>query len=305
MTTLELDSHTIEVSNEDKLYFPDAGLTKGDLVDYYRRVADTMLPHVEGRPLVMHRFPDGIQGDGFIQKEVSRHFPDWVTTAELRKEGGTVTHVVADSAATLTYLAGQACITPHVWLSRVDRPEHPDQLVFDLDPPGGAGGAVVAHAARALRQVLDELELPAYAKSSGSKGLHVHVPLDRSATFDATRPFSKGVGDLVAARHPDRITTAARKAERKGRLFLDTLRNSYAQHAAAPYAVRALPGAPVAVPLDWDEATSSRFDPRRVTVENVFRRLAQKDDPWAGMHRSATSLDDARRRLQEVRDAGP
>lgn len=290
-------SRSVEVSNPEKLYFPDDGITKGDVVEYYRRVADRMVPHLRDRPLVMHRFPEGIEGHGFFQKDAPRHFPGWVRTARLPKEGGAVRYVVADDEATLVYLAGQGCLTPHVLLSSAGRPRHPVELNFDLDPSDD-DGASVPFAARALRRVLDELELDGFVNSSGSRGLHVHVPLDGEADFDATRPFTKAVGDLLAARHPDRITTEHRKADRRGRLFMDTLRNSYGQHAVAPYAVRDRPGAPVAVPLDWDESTSAGFDPRRITIANVFRRLAQKEDPWADMARAAASLSAARTRLE-------
>ena len=295
MTTLTVDRHEIEVSNPDKVFFPDAGVTKGDLVEYYRKVAEWMLPHLEDRPLVMHRFPDGIGGTDFIQKDVPDYFPDWIDRADLKKADGTVTHVIASDAATLVYLANQAVLTPHVWLSRVDRSNHPDQLIFDLDPGDDPG--TVSQAAGWLREMLDELGLVPYAKSSGSRGIHVHVPLDRSADFDEVRAFARDLAGLLEEQHPEELTTAARKRDRGGRLFLDTMRNAYAQHAVAPYGVRDRERAPVAVPLDWDEATASSFDPQRVTVRNVFRRLSQKDDPWDGMARRARSLGEPRARL--------
>lgn len=298
MTVIRVDGHDIDLSNPDKVFFPDSGITKGDVVDCYRRIADTMLDHLRGRPLVMQRFPDGIDGDGFIQKQAPDYFPDWIATVELSKEDGSVRHVVADSPATIAYLANQGCISFHALLSRAERPEHPAELVFDLDPPDDdEAGAAVAFAARELHHLLTELRVSGYAKSSGSRGIHVHVPLDGQAAFDEDRGFSQAVGDLLASRHPDRLTTAQRKADRQGRLFIDTLRNAYAQHAVAPYSLRARPGAPVAVPLDWDEATSSSFDPQRITLANVFRRIAHKDDPWAAMPQASASLPDVTRKL--------
>jgi len=247
----------------------------------------------------MQRFPNGIDGEGFIQKEVPRYFPDWIERATLAKRKGTVTHVLGNDAATLVYLASQAMVTPHVWLSRADQPDHPDQLIFDLDP--GEDAHVVPRAAAAVRDLLDRLGLPAYAKSSGSRGIHVHVPLDRSASFDEVATFALDAARVLEHENPDELSTSFRKSDREGRLFLDTLRNAYAQHAVAPYGVRPEPDAPVAVPIDWDEATAADFDPQRVTVANVFRRLSRKKDPWEGMMRHAQSLTKARERLDGIR----
>lgn len=295
---LQIQRRSVRLPNPDKVMFPDAEITKADLVTYYRDVSDLVLPHLEGRPLVLERYPDGIGEDGFYQKEAGDHFPDWLRTAEMQKEGGTVNHVVCDDEATLAYLVGQAMITPHVWLSRVDEPDRAEQLVFDLDPSDGLGA--VPEAAGVLHDLLDEIELVAFAKSSGSRGIHVHVPLDGAADFGEARRFARDLADLAAERHPDLLTTAQRKEKRQGRLFLDINRNAYAQTAVAPFGVRARPGAPVAVTLDWDEATSSSFDPRAFTIENVFRRLSQKDDPWAGWRRRARSLTEPRKRLEEM-----
>lgn len=300
-TELKIGRRSVRLPNPDKVMFPRAGITKSDLVAYYRDVSDLVVPHLQNRPLVLERYPDGIGEGGFYQKEAGDHFPDWVSTAEMKKEGGTVNHVVCDGEATLAYLVGQAMITPHVWLSRVDEPAHPEQLVFDLDPSDGL--EAVPTAAGILHELLDEVELVAFAKSSGSRGIHVHVPLDGSADFDEARRFARDLADLAADRNPDLLTTAQRKEKREGRLFLDINRNAYAQTAVAPFGVRARPGAPVAATLDWDEATSSSFDPRAFTIENVFRRLSQKDDPWSGWRRHARSLTAPRKRLDDLIDA--
>ena len=212
----------------------------------------------------------------------------------VEKEGGTVRHVVCDDAATLVYLANQACLTPHVWLSRADRLHHPDRLVFDLDPSSDDLGRV-REAARILREALGELELPPYLMTTGSRGFHVWVPLDRSWAFDDVRGFAHDLARVLAARHPDRLTVEQRKAGRGDRVFLDYLRNGYAQTAVPPYAVRARPGAPVATPLDWDELDG--MEPRRYTLANLFQRLGQKDDPWAAIDAEATALAAARKTL--------
>jgi bifunctional non-homologous end joining protein LigD len=300
-TTLKLGRRTVEVSNPDKPFFPDDGLTKGDLVAYYRRVGETMLPYLRDRPATLHRFPDGIEGDDFYQQQRPDHLPDWVGGAELsRRSGGAVTHTVIDSVAALVVVANTGCITPHVWLSRVDQPERPDQLVFDLDPPADGGFEVVRFAARTLRELLDEIGLAPLVKTTGSKGLHVVVPLARRHDFEEVRDFAGRIAELLAARHSDRLTTEQRKDRRRGRLYLDVQRNAYGQHAVAPYAVRALPGAPVATPIEWSELSNADMGPRRYTVQNIFRRLGQRDDPWQGAWRHARSLEKPRRRLTEL-----
>ncbi|QLE76465.1 ATP-dependent DNA ligase [Streptomyces rectiverticillatus] len=310
--------HTVEISRPEKVLFPGdgdgggtagdsaraAGLTKADLAEYYRTVARRMLPHLRGRPLMLERCPDGVEGECFMQKDVPDHFPEWVHRAELAKEGGTVTHVVCDDTATLVYLAGQACITPHRWLARADRPDCPDRLVVDLDPPGASGDdfTLVRETALLLRELLDELRLPSMVMATGSRGLHVLVPLDRRAPFDDVRAFARDLADVLAARDPDRLTTEPRKTARRGRLYLDTQRNAYAQTAVAPYAVRARPGAPVAAPLSWDEVGDPALTAGRWTVTTVGSRLG--DDPWPGEGAAAPrgrSLGPARRRLDALR----
>lgn len=258
-----------------------------------------MLLHARGRPVHMQRFPDGIEGEEIQQKQAPDYFPDFVARARVpRKRGGSVTHVVIENAETLTYLAGQACITPHLWLSRVDHLDCPDQVIFDLDPRGRELEQVRAGAS-ALRELLAEIGLFAYLKATGSRGLHVVAPLDGGASFDETRSFARGVAGLLADREPGRFTVEQRREKRRGRLYLDTARNAYAQTAVAPYAVRALLGAPVSCPLDWQEL--GRAEPQRFTVHNLARRLARKDDPWAEISRDARSLREPERRLEELR----
>jgi len=299
---LPYGSYTFEASNLDKVMDPNSGLTKGGVVDYYERIAEHLLPHARDRPLVLRRFPDGIEQDGFYQKQAGSHFPDWVETVRVSKSGGeTQDLVVAQRAATLAYLGDQAALELHGWLSRRDRLDHPDQLVFDLDPPGDDFGPV-REAARRLHAVLEEeLGLTAFVKTTGSKGLHVVTALDRSADFDAVRGFARGVAKLLAVRHSDTLTVEQRKAKRAGRLYLDTARNAYAQTAVLPYALRAKPGAPVATPLAWDELGDGSLHAQRYRVDNIFRRLAQRDDPWAGFGRRAASLKGPGETLDELR----
>jgi bifunctional non-homologous end joining protein LigD len=290
-------SSSITISKPSKALFPD-GMTKADLAGYYERVAAAMLPLVRGRPVHMQRFPDGIEGREIQQKQAPAYFPDFVTRARVpRKRGGSVEHVVIDKPETLIYLVDQACITPHVWLSRSEKLECPDRLIFDLDPPR-PDPRVLRQGARALRSLLEDVGLSAYLMTTGSRGLHVVAPLDRSAGFGESRALARSLAQVLVARHPERFTLEQRKNRRGERLYLDTARNGYAQTAVAPYAVRALPGAPVATPLVWDEL--SRTGPQRFTARNVPRRLAAKGDPWGGIERDAAALSDARAMLARL-----
>ncbi|MGE0822112.1 MAG: non-homologous end-joining DNA ligase [Candidatus Binatia bacterium] len=294
--------YTIEISNPEKLFFPDSDLTKGDLIEYYEQIAPVMLPHLRDRLVTMHRFPDGIKGEDFYQKDVPDYFPAWIKTVTVEKEEGYLVQLVIQNTASLVYLANQACITLHVWPSRVDRRHHPDRMIFDLDPSGEDFGAV-REAARALRSVLAEVGLLAFVMTTGSRGLHVTVPLDRRSDFTAVRGFATQVAELVVGRNPQRFTTQQPKNKRHGRVFLDVLRNAYAQHAVAPYAVRAQPGAPVATPIGWEELDDHTVHARSYTMRNLFRRLGQKEDPWKDMARHARALTHPRRRLQALLDS--
>ncbi|MDX3226865.1 non-homologous end-joining DNA ligase [Streptomyces sp. ME19-01-6] len=289
---------TVPISRPEKVLFPDDGITKSDLVDHYRAVSRLILPQVRGRPLMMERHPDGIGGSPLMQKNAPDYFPDWVRRAVVPKEDGEVTHVVCDDVATLVYLADQACLTPHRWLSRADRPHHPDRLVLDLDPPPDADFEKVRWAARRVCGLLGELGLPGLLMTTGSRGLHVVVPLDRRADFDSVRNFARDAADLLAARHPDRLTTEPRKAERGGRLYLDTQRNGYAQTAVAPYAVRARRGAPVAAPIAAEELDDPELTADRWTLRTFGDRLER--DPWAKTRTRGRSLLVPRRRLAEL-----
>jgi bifunctional non-homologous end joining protein LigD len=279
---IKIDGHTIEITHPDKLFFPENGYTKLDMVKYYERIAPVMLPHMEGRPVTMLRMTEGIHGESFYHKETPAYFPDWIKRVPIAKEDGVTHYVVCDSAAVLTYLADQACVTPHLWLSRFDKPNNPDMLIFDLDP-SGTDFEKVRKAAFLLRDVLVELAMPVYVKTTGSRGLHVVTPLDRSAGFDEVRAFADEVARYLAKANSKDLTVEQRKEKRTGRVFIDTLRNSYAQTAVAPYALRARPGAPVATPITWDELKQSKIQPQSFNMKNIFERLGKVKDPWSMM----------------------
>ncbi|MEU5996667.1 non-homologous end-joining DNA ligase [Streptomyces sp. NPDC047197] len=316
--TLRAGRRTVQLHRPDKVLFPPgggggdggdggtegsgkAGYTKGDLADYYRSVAPFMLPHLRGRPLMLERHPDGLDGPRFMQKDTPDHYPDWITRAEVAKEGGTVTHTVCDDTATLLYLADQACLTLHRWMSRVGGiggVSHPDRLVFDLDPAKDDFGPV-RDAARLLGELLDHVGLPSALMTTGSRGLHVIVPLNGRHDFDDVRAFAKDVAETLARAHPEQLTTAARKKDRGDRLYLDVQRNAYAQTSVAPFSVRARPGAPVAVPVAWDAIDDPALGARRWTIADAAEQA--RTDPWAGLLRSGRALGPARRKLRALR----
>lgn len=288
----------MQISNPDKVLFPDDGVTKADLADYYLRVADAMLPWLRDRPAAMIRYPDGLRGAGIMQKNVPRYFPDWIRTADVPKQGGSLRQVVCDRTDTLVYLAGQACIEVHAFLSRLGRLRQPDQLIFDLDPPDEVPFRDVVSVTKGLRRLLeDDLGLASFVKTTGGRGLHVHVPLSAADDFDAARDFALQVARTLADRHPDLATTEQRRASRGGRIYLDVMRNAYAQLAVAPYSIRARPGAPVATPLSWTELDDRALDPGQFTIATVPGRSG---DPWALMRRRRFGLGRARRAVARI-----
>jgi bifunctional non-homologous end joining protein LigD len=296
-----VDDAQVTVTHPERIVFPDIGLTKGEVVEYYRRIAPYLLPHLRGRPLTMMIFPKGVGERGTYVKERRAHFPDWVGTAKVetsaatqRKRGdASLVMPVVDSTAALVYIANQGMITPHVWLSRADRPHHPDRLVFDLDPSTD-DFALVRKTALELRRVLEEHGLVPFVKTTGSRGLHVTVPLDRSATIDEVRAFADAVAREMVERHPERLTVEFSKASRGDRLFLDVMRNAYAQTEIAAYGLRGRPNAPVAAPLEWDEVGDSSLTADKWTVRNIFRRLARRADPWVTIDHCARPLPHVR-----------
>jgi bifunctional non-homologous end joining protein LigD len=296
--------YRVEITHPDKVLFPEIGLTKRGLVGYYREVARSLLPHLAGRPLTQQRFPAGVAEEGFYQKEFPDAFPDWVARCRLElkepRDGETrQTQVVCRNMATLVLLAQYNCVTPHVWTSRCDRLDRPDQVVFDLDPAGD-DFEEVRFAARVVRAALEELGLVAFAKTTGSRGIHVHVPLRREHSFDRVRAFARELAERLADRHPERLTVEQRKAERGGRLYLDVTRNAWGQTVVPPYAVRARAEAPVALPIPWAALDDGAVGPRSFRVDNVAATIAGREDPWSGFARHARSLTGPERRLARL-----
>jgi bifunctional non-homologous end joining protein LigD len=281
MREIKAGRHIIEISHPDKLYFPDAGITKEDVLQYYSDMSDYILPHMKERAVTMHRFPDGIESENFYQHKASDYYPDWIDTMEMKKkEGGKIKHVLCNNKASLLYLVNQGCLVPHVWLSRVSNPDYPDKILFDLDPPEN-DFSLVKKAALELKEEIEEiLDVPSFVMSTGSSGIHVAVPLDGKSNFDSIRKTSQRIAEKLSEESPKSFTTEIRKNKRDGKLFIDTTRNAYSQTSVVPYALRALNNAPVAYPMDWEELRKNKFDPHRFKIRNILKRLSHKQDPW-------------------------
>ena len=286
--TIKTGRREISITHADRAVFPQANLTKLDLARHYERVAPLMLPYVRDRPLALQAYPQGIEQKGFFLKSVPDYFPAWVKRVTLPKKGGTITHALAQDAATLVYLAGQNVVTVHTWLSRADQPFQPDRLTLDFDPSGG-GFAEVRAAARAAGDRLRDLGLTTYAMTTGSRGIHVVCPLRRGPGFPEVHGFARSLAEEMVADDPGHLTLEWRKADRGKRIYVDVNRIAYAQHAVGPYAVRARPTAPVAVPLHWEELSDKTLKPDRWTINNVASRV-EEGDPWQGMTRHARAL---------------
>jgi len=289
------------ITHPEKVLFPEDGITKGELAAYYEMIAPFMIPHIRMRPITMVRYPQGIEKSSFWQKDVSKGCPEWLQRVEVPKKDGTVHHPVVTDTRSLLWLANQNSITLHVWTSRAPTLYHPDICVFDLDPSKDDPEAVRA-AALALRDLLDELGLPCWIKTSGSKGFHIVIPLDGKAGFGDVARFSNAVARILIERDPKNLTQEFSKADRHGRIYIDAGRNAYSATFAAVYAVRAKSGAPVSAPCTWEEIESRTVSPRSFTLRTMAGRVAEAGDLWADMRRRGRSL---RRAIDQVKRRRP
>ncbi len=277
------------ITHPEKVLFPDDGITKGQLAAYYEMIAPVMLPHIARRPVTMERFPAGIGKKGFLQKDVSKGFPEWLQRVEVPKKDGVVHHPIVTDTRSLVWLVNQNSITPHVWTSRAPDVYHPDICVFDLDPSVDDRDMLRA-AALAVRDLLKEVGLPSWVKTSGSKGFHIAVPLDGKANMGEVEGFAHALGRLLVSRDPKNLTQEFHKVDRGTRILVDTGRNGWSATHAAAYAVRAKPGAPVSAPCTWEELESGKVGPRTFTLRNMAARIEQVGDLWSGMRRRRRSL---------------
>jgi len=280
----------IEITHPEKALFADGGVTKLALARHYEQVAEAMLPHVRDRPLALEVFPEGIEHKGFFVKKIPAHFPAWIDRAEVPKKDGFNDQVLANHAATLVFLAGQNVITPHVWLSRVGALRQPDRLIIDLDPAPGVEFDNVRAAARETGARLRDAGLVPHAMLTGSRGIHVVCPLRRGPSFEAAHAFARALAEAMVADDPGHLTLEWQRADRGRRIYLDVNRINYAQHAVAPYGVRARPGAPVAMPIHWEELDERDLRPDRYTVGTAHERLRSEGDAWKGIGRQARKL---------------
>jgi bifunctional non-homologous end joining protein LigD len=286
---MRVGRHEVRVSNPDKVFFPRRGLTKGDLVTYYLDVAELALPHLRRRPFHMVRYPNGVESDFFHQKRVPQH-PDFVDEQFVRfPSGHSTVFAVIDNAAALAWVINLGCIELHTWHSRVDEIEVPDYMLIDLDPTTDGQSPHVRTIARVVKEVLDELGLASFPKTSGATGLHVLVPIKREVRFPDVRRFAKRVAEEVERRIGDQevATTTWRVAERRG-VFVDFGQNARDRTIACAYSVRPTPDARVSAPLAWDEVAD--VEPDRFTIETMRERVAAVGDPMAGMRRRKSSL---------------
>ncbi len=299
------EDRSVSFTNLEKVFWPDDGLTKGDLLDYHRRIAPWLLPYLRDRPLVLTRYPDGIDGKSFFQKDAPEWAPDWVRTEQMWSEHAAreVNYFVCDDLESLLYVINLGTIPLHVWASRVGDLQHPDWCILDLDPKGAPFSDVVK-LAREIRAICQEVALPAYPKTSGASGLHVLLPLGGQLTYEQCRMLAELLARWVVARHPDIATVARSLRAREGKVYVDFLQNGHGRLLVAPFSPRPLPGAPVSMPLRWREV-NAKLDPRRFTIENAAARLGRLagGDPGAPVLRDAPDLAGVLARLSEAKIA--
>lgn len=289
---MQINNQEIELSNEEKVLFPIAEITKGDLIQYYKKIGERFIPHTSKRPMALQRFPDGIKGEGFYQKQIPDYFPQWIDTyAVEKKEGGTTDYVLGNNLETMVYLANQAMITPHGWLSTTENIHHPDRMIFDLDPSTEKDFNKVQEGALFIKGLLDDLDLKSFPMTTGSQGIHIVLPLVQNLDFDQVREIAKRIGKKAVDKKPNLFTMEMRKDKREGKVFIDIMRNAYGQIAVVPYGVRAILGAPIATPLNWEEVKRKDLKAKSYTIKSIFRRLGHMEDPWKEFYNSSNDLE--------------
>jgi bifunctional non-homologous end joining protein LigD len=291
----------VKLSSADRVLFPEDGITKGDLFSYYQQVAPAILPHLRDRPFTMKRYREGIAGDGFFQKQAPKGMPSWIKTRRFTthpREGGAreVDFPLVNSKEALLWMVQMHCIDMNAWYSRVDKPDRPDYVVFDLDPPDEPDGFEQAiQVAHLVRGLLDELELPGYVKTSGADGIHVLAPIQRRATFDQTYAFAEAASRLLEERHPGLVTTEWLKKKRTG-VLVDHRQNGWGKTIASVYSVRPKPAAPVSTPLRWEELTAD-VRPRDFSMAVALERVQANGDLFAPVLEDPRLLGAAAKRL--------
>jgi bifunctional non-homologous end joining protein LigD len=293
------EEKTVKLSSADRVLFPEDGVTKGDVFVYYDRIAPLIVPHLRDRPFTMKRYREGIAGEGFFQKQAPKGMPSWIPTRRFTthpREGGAreVDFPLVNSREALLWMVQMHCIDMNTWYSRVDRPDKPDYVVFDLDPPDGEFELAI-EVAHLIRELLDELELPGYVKTSGADGIHVLAPIQRRASFDDTYAFAEAAARLLEQRHPGKVTTEWLKKKRSG-VLVDHRQNGWGKTIASVYSVRPKPGAPVSTPLGWDELVAG-LRPRDFTMDVALERAKEHGDLFLPVLEDPRPLGAAARKL--------
>jgi bifunctional non-homologous end joining protein LigD len=297
--SVKIGRNTLKLTNLDKVYWPQDGYTKGDLINYYFEIGKMILPYYKNRPLILKRYPNGIDSEPFHQHSLDNP-PGFVQTYKRRKENDFVLYAIANNVETLVYLANLGAISLHPWASHTKKPHNPDWIIFDVDP-GLAAFETVCDVAMEVKKVLDELGLESFPKTSGSKGMHIYVPIRPDYLYDQVVPFANTVAAVVARNRPDFVSIERMVAKRKkGRVYLDYLQNGFGKSVAGPYSVRAREGATVSAPLEWIEVKRRRIRPENFTIETIFKRIEQKGDLFAPLLARRQSLARAVKRLSEL-----
>jgi bifunctional non-homologous end joining protein LigD len=291
---LRKGKRVLKLSNLDKPFWPEDGITKGDLLAYYRAVAPVLVPHLKNRPFTMKRYPDGWQGNHFFQKDAPKHMPEWIPTRAYRstsresREKRTISYPLVNDELALLWMVNMGCIDMNAWYSRVDRPERPDFVLFDLDPSPDVGFPEAVEVALLVKTMLDGIGLSSFAKTSGADGMHVLVPIERRSTYEDTRGFAEIVARALVSTHRDLVTTQWVRSKRRG-VLIDANQNGEGKTIASVYSVRPKEGAPVSTPLRWDEVTPS-LDPAAFTMDTVLERIEGHGDLFAGVLTERQSL---------------
>lgn len=291
MNSIKKGKYTVKLTHLDKIML-EPKILKGDVVAYYDKIADRMVPYLKNRALMMQRFPEGIKSEFFYQKEAAAYFPDYITRVRVPKEGGYTNFAVVQNSAGLVYLANQDCVTFHTWLSRIDKLHFPDRMIFDLDPSTKDFNGI-RHLALELKRLFDALNLISFVMTTGSRGLHVIVPLDRKLDFKEVKNFAHACALHIMHEFPKQATLEVRKEKRGSKIFIDILRNQFGSTSVAPYSIRAREGAPVATPLHWHEVEDTKLSSQKYNIKNIFTRLERLDDPWKDFLKTRQSLKKA------------
>ena len=283
---IKINNRDIQIKRKAKIFFPKKEISKKNIIDYYKKIAPIIHPHLKDRPINLLCIPEGVNQQSFYQKKIPKHYPSWLKATNIPlKQGGSQKQLLINDTETLIYLVSQGCITPHTWLSRHHRINYPDRLIFDIDPSKELDFKKVKKAAALIKTFLPI----AFLMTTGGKGLHIIVPLDAKNDFDETREQAKKFAKNISNEYPKQFTANSRKEKRKGKIFIDYLRNSFGQTTAPPYSLRSKPGAPVATPIEWKELTNIE-SPKQYTLKNIFKRLSKKGDIWKEIDKNKISV---------------